>query len=66
MRRTLAPWLAVSATLLVAGAIVYAITDGVAQAIGAGLIGLAAVLLMSCLFYAVGMSEENDRTRARR
>lgn len=63
MRRTLAPWIALSALLLVAGIVLYAVADGKTEAVGIGCIGLATVLLISCVFYAVGISEERDRLR---
>jgi len=57
------PWLLVALALAVAGAVASAVTDGTAGTIGLGLIGVAAVIAVSALFYAVGMSEERERER---
>ncbi len=57
------PWLLVALALAVAGAVASVVTDGTGAAIGLGLIGLAAVIAVSAVFYAVGISEERDRER---
>jgi threonine dehydrogenase-like Zn-dependent dehydrogenase len=49
---------------LVGGAIALALADGtVVMVIGAGLIGLAAIALVSLAFLLIGQSEERDRRR---
>lgn len=54
--------LAAAATLLVAGIVVVALTDGATEiALGGGLIAVAGVLAVSAFFYAVGHSEDRER-----
>jgi MFS family permease len=56
--------IAFAAIALVGGAIVLALADStVAMVIGAGLIGLAAIALVSLAFLLIGQSEERDRRR---
>jgi hypothetical protein len=57
------PWLLAALALAVGGVVALAVTDGAGQAVGLGLIGLAAVIAVSAVFYAVGISEERDRER---
>jgi hypothetical protein len=54
---------AVTAAVLLAGALLALLTDGVAAIVGAGLIGVGAVLAISSVFYEVGRSEDRDRAR---
>jgi hypothetical protein len=56
-------WLGGAATLAVAGAAVLIAAGDrpVAYGVGLGLIGLAAVAVVSLAFYAVGRSEDRDR-----
>jgi hypothetical protein len=52
--------------LLVAGAVIAGLSDGiVGKAIGFAVGGLAAVLLVALAFYEVGLSEDRDRERGR-
>jgi threonine dehydrogenase-like Zn-dependent dehydrogenase len=56
--------IALSAISLAAGATVLALAGGtVAMVIGAGLIGLAAIAVVSLAFLLIGQSEERDRRR---
>jgi hypothetical protein len=53
-----------AALTLVAGIVVIALAgDTVATVIGIGLLGLAALALVSLVFLLVGQSEERDRRR---
>lgn len=64
MLRVAAPWLLLALALAVAGGVIYAVTDGIVEALSIGIVGLAAVVAVSALFYAVGVSEDRDRDRA--
>ncbi len=66
MTRDAAPWLLLALALAVAGGVVYVVADGVVEILSIGLIGIAAVVAMSALFYAVGVSEDRERARERR
>jgi hypothetical protein len=52
--------------LLVIGVAIVLVTDGVAYAVGWGVIGLALVGAVSLLFLEVGLSEDRARERERR
>lgn len=64
MLRVAAPWLLLALALAVAGGVIYGVTDGIVEALSIGIIGLAAVVAVSAMFYAVGVSEDRDRDRA--
>lgn len=57
------PWLIAGVVLLVAGLVVAAVTDDKGDAIGFGIGGAGAILLVGLAFYAVGRSEDRDRER---
>jgi hypothetical protein len=63
MLRVAVPWLLVALGLALAGGGLYAVTDGTVQALSIGIIGVAAVIAVSALFYAVGTSEDRERGR---
>ena len=63
MFRIAVPWLLVALGLAIAGAVLYALSDGTVQALSIGIIGVAVVVAVSALFYAVGTSEERERDR---
>ena len=63
MLRVAVPWLLVALALGVAGGVVYVLADGVVEALSLGIIGLAAVVAVSAVFYAVGVSEDRERDR---
>ena len=65
MARDAAPWLLLALALAVAGGVLYVVTDGVVEILSIGLIGIAAVVAVSALFYAVGASEDRERARGR-
>ena len=65
MARDATPWLLFALALAVAGGVVYVVADGVVEILGIGLIGIAAVVAVSGLFYAVGLSEDRERARDR-
>ena len=65
MARDATPWLLLALALAVAGGVVYVVADGVVEILGIGLIGIAAVVAVSGLFYAVGLSEDRERARDR-
>ena len=55
------PWLVAGVVLLVAGIVVAAVADGKGNAVGFGIGGAGAILLVGLAFYAVGRSEDRDR-----
>ena len=55
------PWLVAGVVLLVAGIVVAAVADGKGDAVGFGIGGAGAILLVGLAFYAVGRSEDRDR-----
>lgn len=55
------PWLILGIVLLVTGIVVSAVGDGKTDAIGFGIGGAGAILLVGLAFYAVGRSEDLDR-----
>ena len=57
------PWLIAGVVLLVAGIVVAVTGDGKADAVGFGIGGAGAILLVGLAFYAVGRSEDLDRER---
>ena len=57
------PWLVAGLVLLVAGIVIASVGDGKADAIGFGIGGAGAILLVGLAFYAVGRSEDRDRER---
>lgn len=60
------PLLASVAVLTVAGVLVLALIDGnTAIGVGAGLLGFAAVILVSGFFLAIGYGEDDDRAAGR-
>jgi hypothetical protein len=68
-RRTSADWtaIAVGCASLVAGLLVLAVGHGtIASVVGACLIGVCALAMVSLLFLLVGESEERDSTEAAR
>jgi hypothetical protein len=61
-----APLLGLVALLVVAGVLVLALGDGnAAVGVGAGLLGFAAVALVSGFFLAIGYGEDDDRAAGR-
>jgi hypothetical protein len=66
MARVAAPWLLLALALAVAGVVVYAVADGLVETLSLGIVGVAAVVAVSALFYAVGVSEDRERARDRR
>ncbi len=65
MARVAAPWLLLALALAVAGAVVYVVADGLVETLSIGIFGVAGVVAVSGLFYAVGVSEDRDRARER-
>jgi hypothetical protein len=65
MFRVSRPWLVLALALGMAGGATYALADGTVQTLSLGLIGLAVVVAVSALFYAVGVSEDRERERRR-
>jgi hypothetical protein len=65
MARDAAPWLLLALALAVAGGVLYVVTDGVVEILAIGIIGIAAVVAVSGVFYAVGLSEDRERARDR-
>ncbi len=63
MARVPVRWLLLALALALAGAAAYVVADGVVEALSLGLIGLATVVAVSAVFYAVGMSEDRERAR---
>jgi hypothetical protein len=61
MARSLVPWAVIAAVLAVAGIVVSAVGGGALDVAGLALIGAAAVVGVSCAFYAVGRSEDRAR-----
>ena len=55
------PWLVAGLVLLVTGIVISVVGDGKADAIGFGIGGAGAILLVGIAFYAVGRSEDIDR-----
>ncbi len=66
MTRDAAPWLLLALALAVAGGVVYVVADGVVETLSLGIVGVAGVVAVSALFYAVGVSEDRERARERR
>jgi hypothetical protein len=66
MTRDAAPWLLLALALAVAGGVVYVVADGVVETLSLGIVGVAGVVAVSALFYAIGLSEDRDRARERR
>ena len=61
-----APLLGAVALLAVAGALVLLLGDGnLAIGVGAGLLGVAAVVLLAGFFLAIGYGEDDDRAAGR-
>ncbi|MBE2319439.1 hypothetical protein DVA67_025920 [Solirubrobacter sp. CPCC 204708] len=58
---TFARGLAVVIVVALAGVTLVLTTDGVAQTIGWGVVGVAAVLALALAFFEVGLSEDRDR-----
>jgi membrane-bound ClpP family serine protease len=65
MARDAAPWLLLALALAVAGAVLYVMADGLVETLSIGIFGVAGVVAVSGLFYAVGVSEDRDRARER-
>ncbi len=65
MARDAAPWLVLALALAVAGGVLYAVADGLVETLSIGLFGIAGVVAVSALFYAVGLSEDRERARER-
>jgi hypothetical protein len=67
-RRRRIVWLALSWVVGIAGLILSVVTEGAVAVIGGGLIAVAAVALISLVFFEVGISEEraSERDRASR
>lgn len=60
------PLLGTTALLVVAGALVLLLGDGnVAIGVGAGLLGVAAVVLLAGFFLAIGYGEDDERAAGR-
>jgi ABC-type transport system involved in cytochrome bd biosynthesis fused ATPase/permease subunit len=61
------PWLIAVLVPLVAGAVVAVVAGNITAGLAAGmaLIGLSGVLLVSWVFYEVGLSEDRQRARER-
>lgn len=58
---------AAALVVLVAGVVVVALTGGATEiALGGGLIAIAGVLAVSAFFYAVGRSEDRERSARNR
>jgi hypothetical protein len=55
------PWVVPIAVVAIAGVLLVALADGTLATIGAGLLGVATVLLLSAFFYVVGRGEDRDR-----
>jgi ABC-type transport system involved in cytochrome bd biosynthesis fused ATPase/permease subunit len=62
------PWLIAVLVPLLAGAVVAVVAGNTTAGLAAGmaLIGLSSVLLVSWVFYEVGLSEDRERARERR
>jgi hypothetical protein len=65
MARVAAPWLLLALALAMVGAVVYVVADGLVETLSIGIFGVAGVVAVSGLFYAVGVSEDRDRARER-
>jgi hypothetical protein len=65
MLRIAVPWLLLALGLALAGGALYAVSEGTVEALSIGIIGVAAVLAVSALFYVVGTSEDRERERRR-
>ncbi len=65
MARDAAPWLLLALALAVAGLVLYAVADGLVETLSVGVVGIAGVVAVSALFYAVGLSEDRERARER-
>jgi hypothetical protein len=63
MLRIAAPWLLLALGLALAGGGLYTVSDGRVEALSIGIIGVAAVVAVSALFYAVGTTEDRERDR---
>ena len=63
MLRVAFPWLILAAGLGVAGIVLYVVADDTLEALSLGIIGIAAVVAISAVFYAVGISEDRHRRR---
>jgi hypothetical protein len=63
MLRIAVPWLLLALGLALAGGGLYAASDGTVEALSIGIIGVAAVIAVSALFYAVGATEDRERHR---
>ncbi len=65
MARDAAPLLLLALALAVAGGVLYVVADGLVETLSIGIFGVAGVVAVSGLFYAVGVSEDRDRARER-
>lgn len=65
MARDAAPWLLLALALAVIGGVVYWVADGLVETLSIGIFGVAGVVAVSALFYAVGLSEDRERARER-
>ena len=63
MARDAAPWLLLALALAVAGSVVYVVADGLVETLSIGIFGVAGVVAVSAVFYAVGLSEDRERAR---
>jgi hypothetical protein len=63
-RRNLALRIGVPVWLIVGGVVLELAFGGIAGIIGAGLIGVALVLVLANIFYEVGRSEDREREQA--
>jgi hypothetical protein len=63
MARDAAPWLLLALALAVAGTVVYVVADGLVETLSIGIFGIAGVVAVSAVFYAVGLSEDRERAR---
>jgi hypothetical protein len=62
-----APVLALTALLVLAGVLVLVLTDShLGVGVGAGLLGIAAVVLVGAVFLAIGYGEDDERAREAR
>ena len=65
MARDAAPWLLLALALAVAGCVLYVVADGLVETLSLAIFGIAGVVAVSALFYAVGASEDRERARER-
>jgi drug/metabolite transporter (DMT)-like permease len=57
------PWIAPTLVVALAGVLLVALGGDKLATVGAGLLGVAAVLVLSAFFYSVGRAEDRDRER---